>query len=106
MTKLTHIDEQGAARMADVSGKETTEREATAEAVIVLSAEAFDDFGNPFLLFLIGVAWRTGRLSGVQSLAEAQPELGPAFANVFFVLAVRFLNRPAQDLPNDRGINQ
>jgi len=42
MTKLTHIDEQGAARMVDVSGKDTTEREAEAEAVVVLSREAFD----------------------------------------------------------------
>ncbi len=41
MTNLTHLDESGAARMVDVSAKDTTEREATAEAVIVLSAEAF-----------------------------------------------------------------
>jgi cyclic pyranopterin phosphate synthase len=41
MTDLTHLDEHGAARMVDVSAKETTAREATAEAVIVLSAEAF-----------------------------------------------------------------
>jgi cyclic pyranopterin monophosphate synthase len=41
MTKLTHLDEAGAARMVDVSAKAATEREATAEAVIVLSAEAF-----------------------------------------------------------------
>lgn len=42
MANLTHLDENGAARMVDVSGKDTTEREAVAEAVIVLSAEAFD----------------------------------------------------------------
>jgi len=41
MSKLTHVDEQGAARMVDVSGKEPTEREASAEAVVVLSEEAF-----------------------------------------------------------------
>ena len=41
MSDLTHLDEHGAARMVDVSAKDTTEREATAEAVIVLSAEAF-----------------------------------------------------------------
>ena len=41
MNKLTHMDESGAARMVDVSAKAATEREATAEAVIVLSAEAF-----------------------------------------------------------------
>jgi cyclic pyranopterin phosphate synthase len=42
MANLTHLDETGAARMVDVSGKEPTEREAVAEAVIVLSQEAFD----------------------------------------------------------------
>lgn len=42
MSELTHLDETGAARMVDVSGKDTTEREATAEAVIMLSAEAFE----------------------------------------------------------------
>src|SRR5208337_2229789 len=41
MSDLTHLDEHGAARMVDVSGKEATPREATAEAVIVLSPEAF-----------------------------------------------------------------
>ncbi len=41
MTKLTHLDEAGAARMVDVSAKEATARAATAEATIVLSAEAF-----------------------------------------------------------------
>jgi cyclic pyranopterin monophosphate synthase len=41
MSKLTHLDESGAARMVDVSGKPTTAREASAEAVIVLSQEAF-----------------------------------------------------------------
>jgi cyclic pyranopterin phosphate synthase len=41
MNKLTHLDAQGAARMVDVSAKEATAREATAEATIVLSAEAF-----------------------------------------------------------------
>ena len=41
MSELTHLDEHGAARMVDVSDKEVTAREATAEAVVVLSAEAF-----------------------------------------------------------------
>jgi len=43
MSRLTHLDSQGAARMVDVSDKSPTAREATAEAVIVLSAEAFDE---------------------------------------------------------------
>ena len=42
MTKLTHLDEHGAARMVDVSAKEATAREAVAEAIIVLSEAAFE----------------------------------------------------------------
>ena len=41
MNKLTHLDEHGRAHMVDVSEKETTAREATAEAFIILSPEAF-----------------------------------------------------------------
>lgn len=41
MSDLTHLDEHGAARMVDVSDKELSDREATAEAVIVLSPQAF-----------------------------------------------------------------
>lgn len=40
MSKLTHLDERGAARMVDVSAKAATTREAEAEAIVVLSAEA------------------------------------------------------------------
>ena len=42
MSKLTHLDEHGAARMVDVSDKPETAREATAEAVIALSPEAYN----------------------------------------------------------------
>jgi cyclic pyranopterin phosphate synthase len=41
MARLTHLDDKGAARMVDVSGKHASEREAVAEATVVLSAEAF-----------------------------------------------------------------
>ncbi len=36
MSKLSHFDEQGAARMVDVSGKEETEREAVAEGFVCM----------------------------------------------------------------------
>ena len=42
MTRLTHLDESGAARMVDVSTKAETERSATAEGRIVMSQEALD----------------------------------------------------------------
>jgi cyclic pyranopterin phosphate synthase len=42
MSRLTHLDERGAARMVDVSAKEASTREARAEAVIVLSPDAYE----------------------------------------------------------------
>jgi cyclic pyranopterin phosphate synthase len=41
MSRLSHLDEKGAARMVDVSDKAETARTATAESFIALSAEAF-----------------------------------------------------------------
>jgi cyclic pyranopterin monophosphate synthase len=41
MKKLSHLDDQGAARMVDVSDKAASEREATAEAIIALSETAY-----------------------------------------------------------------
>ncbi len=40
MTTLTHLDEQGAARMVDVSAKPDTERRAVAEGRVSMSAAA------------------------------------------------------------------
>lgn len=37
MDELTHLDDQGNARMVDVGSKESTDREAVAEAIVVLS---------------------------------------------------------------------
>jgi cyclic pyranopterin phosphate synthase len=42
MKKLTHIDERGAARMVDVSTKARSTRKAAAEAIIMLSEDAYD----------------------------------------------------------------
>jgi len=47
MSKLTHLDEHGAARMVDVSEKAATVREARAEALIVLSPEAYNAVLSP-----------------------------------------------------------
>ena len=40
MTRLTHLDEAGAARMVDVGGKPATERRAVAEGRILVSPDA------------------------------------------------------------------
>ena len=41
MSKLSHLDAKGQAHMVDVSGKPVTAREATAEATVTLSEDAF-----------------------------------------------------------------
>ena len=40
--RLTHVDETGAARMVDVSGKDATARTATASGRVLVSAEVVD----------------------------------------------------------------
>src|SRR4051794_18874985 len=40
--RLTHVDESGAARMVDVSGKEATAREAVAAGRVLVSADVVD----------------------------------------------------------------
>jgi cyclic pyranopterin monophosphate synthase len=42
MGELTHLDEQGHARMVDVTAKEPSVREASAEALVCFSSAAFD----------------------------------------------------------------
>jgi len=39
MKRLTHLDESGAARMVDVSGKDVTTREAVADGRVLVSAD-------------------------------------------------------------------
>jgi len=42
MAKLSHLDDQGRARMVDVSNKEITRREATARGVVRMRAETLE----------------------------------------------------------------
>ena len=74
MKKLTHLNDQGAARMVDVSDKPVTDREASAEAIIVLSAEAFTaaKSGNAPK----GDVLATARIAGIMA-AKRTPDLIP-----------------------------
>jgi cyclic pyranopterin monophosphate synthase len=74
MSKLSHIDDQGRASMVDVSDKQSTERLATAEAIIGLSAEAYR-------LVVSGTAKKgdvlaTARIAGIMA-AKKTSELIP-----------------------------
>jgi cyclic pyranopterin phosphate synthase len=74
MTKLTHLDEHGAARMVDVSDKPETVREAKAEAFIVLSPEAYNTALSPDAPK--GDVLATARLAGIMA-AKRTSELIP-----------------------------
>jgi cyclic pyranopterin monophosphate synthase len=74
MSKLTHLDDSGSARMVDVGDKETTEREAIAAAQVRMSPEtaAAVERGNGPKGDVIG----TARLAGIQA-AKRTGELIP-----------------------------
>src|SRR5829696_4371925 len=72
--RLTHVDDQGAARMVDVSGKDVTARTARASGRVLVSAQVID------LLRGAGVpkgdALAVARIAGIQG-AKRTPELIP-----------------------------
>src|SRR4051812_6509580 len=74
MSEFTHVDETGAARMVDVSGKEVTARTATATGRVVVSADviALLRAGGVPKGDAIGVA----RIAGIMA-AKRTPDLVP-----------------------------
>ena len=74
MSKLTHLDAEGRARMVDVGGKAETARTARAEGVITMSAAALDAIEQNALAK--GDAISTARIAGVMA-AKRTAELIP-----------------------------
>ncbi len=74
MTDLTHIDEQGKARMVDVSGKEVTRRTATARATVTMRPETLEKIRQNTLAK--GDALGVARVAGVLA-AKRTDELIP-----------------------------
>jgi len=72
--RLTHVDEQGRARMVDVSSKPATERRAVAQAVVRVSPQTARavEAGNAPKGDVLGVA----RIAGIQA-AKRTSELIP-----------------------------
>ena len=74
VTRLTHLDDAGAAHMVDVSGKPVTAREARAEGMVLCSPEVvalLRGKGMPK-----GDALAVARIAGIQA-AKRTPELVP-----------------------------
>jgi cyclic pyranopterin phosphate synthase len=65
MSGLTHLDEAGAARMVDVSGKEVTTRTATATGRLTMSPDALDAIRTASLAQ--GDALAVARIAGIQA---------------------------------------
>ena len=69
MRRLTHLDEQGAAHMVDVSAKPDTAREAIAEGRIAMSREALDAIREGSLKK--GDALAVARVAGIMAAKRA-----------------------------------
>lgn len=65
MSKLTHLDEKGRARMVDVSGKDVTAREAIAKGRIVMNLETLGMIRGGTLGK--GDALAVARIAGIQA---------------------------------------
>ena len=78
MSKLTHIDASGQARMVDVGEKEITERSATAEAIINLLPETLKLImeGGHKKGDVLGIA-RTAGIMGAKKTSELIPLCHP-----------------------------
>jgi cyclic pyranopterin monophosphate synthase len=74
MTKLTHLDDSGAAHMVDVSDKDDTVREATAGGRITMSADALAAIRKGSAKK--GDVLATARIAGIMA-AKKTPELIP-----------------------------
>lgn len=74
MSEFTHLDDRGAARMVDVSGKEITVRTASASGQVLVSADVvalLRGSGVPK-----GDALAVARIAGIQA-AKRTPDLVP-----------------------------
>jgi cyclic pyranopterin monophosphate synthase len=72
--RLTHVDEAGAARMVDVSGKDVTVRTAVARGRVVVSADVVALLRGPGVPK--GDALAVARVAGIQG-AKRTPDLVP-----------------------------
>lgn len=74
MARLTHVGDDGSARMVDVSAKAVTAREAVARGRIRLAAETLDLISKNRIAK--GNVFATARIAGIQA-AKQTPQLIP-----------------------------
>lgn len=98
MTRLTHLDEQGSARMVDVGSKDATFRTASARAEVLLSAETLTAVldGSVLKGDVLAVA-RIAGITGGKKTSELIPLAHPIGIDSLSVDLV-----PDRDLPGIR----
>ena len=88
---FSHLDEQGRARMVDVSGKPVTRREATASCLVRLSDATLDRLGD----LPKGDALAVARLAGVQAAKRTDEWIPLAHALPLDDVQLEFEREPA-----------
>ena len=83
MSKLSHFDDAGEARMVDVSAKPATRREAEASVFVVLNAETLAALGHES-------AWVVHSL-GLDELTVARPHARPRLQQAMRNAVLRYL---------------
>lgn len=79
--KLTHIDENGASRMVDISNKEITERIAVAHAKVTMKPETFSLIMDMKVVKVTFWEWPCGRHNGCKKTSELIPMCHPLNLN-------------------------
>lgn len=70
MSKLTHLDENGAPTMVDVSTKKVTLREATAKGTVYLGKEILSELKNNDISTRKGPVFQTAIIAGTQGVKK------------------------------------
>lgn len=102
MSKLTHLDETGAARMVDVGGKAVTERVAVAAATVLMQAEtlALLERGGHKKGDVLAVA----RIAGIQAAKKCSDLIPLCHPLMLTSVEVSFRTDPAVPCVHIEGI--
>jgi cyclic pyranopterin phosphate synthase len=73
---FTHFNKEGNPKMVDVSGKNITQRKATAKATMFLGMEVISHFNDNELITKKGPVFQTAIIAGIQAVKKT-PEIIP-----------------------------
>lgn len=70
MSKFSHLDEEGRAKMVDVGAKEITRRTATARTIVKLPAEVAEALQNGDIVTKKGSVFSVARIAGIMAVKK------------------------------------